>query len=48
VELVEFDSDDDAMANNELPGTQQWAEEAGALLADASFRNLDVVREYTV
>lgn len=47
IELVEFDSHDDAMTNNELPGTQRWAEEATALLGTATFRNLDVLGEYT-
>lgn len=48
LELVEFDSYDDAMANSNHPATQTWAAEAGAVFTGATFRNLDVVGEYTV
>jgi hypothetical protein len=47
IELVEFDSHEDAMRNSEHPATQQWAQEASAILGSAVFRNLDVVGEYT-
>lgn len=48
LELVEFDSHEEAMANSEHPGTQRWAAEATELLGQATFRNLDVVGEYTM
>lgn len=47
IEFVEFDSYEDAMRNSEHPATQQWAQEASAILGSAVFRNLDVVGEYT-
>lgn len=46
IELVEFDSYDDAMANSDHPGTRTWAEEASGMLGQAVFRNLDVLGEY--
>lgn len=45
VVIVEFDSYEDAMRNNELPATTRFAEEA-AKLSDGppAFRNLDLER----
>jgi hypothetical protein len=48
VQLVEFDSYDDAMANSNHPATQQWAQEMGAMLSGATYRNLDVLGDYDV
>jgi quinol monooxygenase YgiN len=48
IEIIEFDSYDDAVANSNHPTTQQWAAEAQSLLSQATFRNLDVVGEYTM
>jgi hypothetical protein len=48
LEMIEFDSYDDAVANSNHPTTQQWAAEAQSLLSQATFRNLDVVGEYTM
>lgn len=48
VELVEFESFDSAMANSDHPGTKQWAEEAAALLSQATFRNWDVAGDYAM
>ena len=46
IELVEFDSWEDACKNSELPGTKQAAAEAG--FAEAKFRNLDVLATYDI
>ena len=48
IQIVEFDSYDDAMKNSEHPGTQAWAAEAAPLLANAVFRNLDLVETYEI
>ena len=48
IQIVEFDSYDDAMTNSDLPGAQAWAAEAAALLANAVFRNLDLVETYEI
>lgn len=48
IQLVEFDSFEEAMANSEHPGTQQWAAEASEVLGEASFRNCDVVEVQTL
>jgi len=48
IQLVEFDSYDDAMANSEHPMTQKWATEAQSLFGQATFRNLDVAGEFTI
>jgi hypothetical protein len=45
--IVWFDSYEDAMRNSELPETQQLAEQLGKLSDEpAIFRNLDVVDEW--
>jgi quinol monooxygenase YgiN len=48
IQLVEFDSYEEAMKNSDHPGTQQWAAEAAELMQDAVFRNLEVVATYTM
>jgi hypothetical protein len=46
VQIVEFPSYEDAMRNNDLPETNDFAERIQALCdGPATFRNLDVVRE---
>jgi hypothetical protein len=46
VQIVEFPSYEDAMANSELPETSEFAERLASLCdAPPTFRNLDVVRE---
>jgi hypothetical protein len=47
IELVEFDSYEDAMRNSEHPATQQWAQEVSATFGSGVFRNLDVLGEYS-
>jgi hypothetical protein len=45
LQVVEFPSYEDAMANNALPETSQFAERISALCSSGpTFRNLDVVR----
>ena len=45
VQVVEFPSYDEAMANSALPETAAFAEKLAALCASApTFRNLDIVR----
>jgi len=45
VQIVEFDSFEDAMANSSLPETSTFAEQVATLCdAPAVFRNLDVRR----
>jgi hypothetical protein len=45
LQIVEFDSYDDAMANSALPTTASFAEKLAALCdSPPSFRNLDVLR----
>lgn len=46
IELVEFDSFDEAMSNSTHPGTQAWSNEASPMLGSALFRNLDLVQTY--
>lgn len=48
VELVEFDSWDDAERNNQHPVTQRFAQDASDIFGDAVFRNLDVIGTYEV
>jgi quinol monooxygenase YgiN len=49
VQVVEFPSYEAAMANSDLPETQQVAERLSALCdAPPAFRNLDLVREDTL
>jgi hypothetical protein len=43
VQIVEFDSYEEAMANSEHEGTQEAAAEEAAKVGDITFRNLDVV-----
>ena len=46
VEIVEFPSYEDAMRNNDLPETQDFAEKMMALCdGEPIFHNLDLVRE---
>jgi hypothetical protein len=46
IEIVEFPSYEEAMRNNDLPETQEFAQKMMALCdGDAIFRNLDVVSE---
>lgn len=46
VQIVEFPSYEDAMANSDLPETGEFAGKLAALCdGPPSFRNLDVVRE---
>src|SRR6059036_3004205 len=46
VQIVEFPSYDDAMANSKLPETGEFAAQLAALCdGPPMFRNLDVVRE---
>jgi hypothetical protein len=45
--IVEFDSFEDAQANNDLPETQAFAEEMGRLAdGPVAYHNLDVVQRY--
>ncbi len=45
--IVEFDSFEDAQANNDLPETQAFAEEMGKLAdGPVAYHNLDVVQRY--
>jgi quinol monooxygenase YgiN len=43
--VVEFASYEDAMRNNDLPETAQFAEQMAKLCDDVTFTNLDVIRE---
>jgi hypothetical protein len=44
--VVEFDSYDDAMRNNELPETAEIAQQLAKLVdGEVTFRNLDVIHE---
>ena len=46
IEIVEFPSYEEAMRNNDLPETQEFAAKMMALCdGDAKFRNLDVLNE---
>ena len=46
IEIVEFPSYEEAMRNNDLPETQEFAEKMMALCdGPATFRNLDVMEE---
>lgn len=46
LEVVEFPAYEEAMRNNDLPETQQFAEKMMAVCdGEPIFRNLDVVRE---
>ena len=46
VQIVEFPSYDDAMANSKMPETSEFAEKLASLCdGPPSFRNLDVLRE---
>lgn len=48
VQIVEFPSYEEAMANSNLPETSEFAERIAALCdGPPSFRNLDVLREDT-
>jgi len=49
VQIVEFPSYEEAMANSNLPDTSDFAARLAALCeAPPTFRNLDVVREETM
>jgi hypothetical protein len=48
LEIVEFGSYEDAMANSSHPATQQWAQEMGEMMSGATFRNLDVLADIDV
>ena len=46
VQIVEFPSYEEAMANSQMPATSEFAERLAALCdAPPTFRNLDVLRE---
>jgi hypothetical protein len=46
VQIVEFPSYEDAMANSKLPETSEFAEQLASLCdGPPTFRNLDVLRE---
>jgi hypothetical protein len=49
VQIVEFPSYEDAMANSNLPETGEFAQKLASLCdGPPSFRNLDVLREETM
>lgn len=49
VQIVEFPSYDEAMANSQMPETSAFAERLAALCdSPPTFRNLDVLREETM
>ena len=45
VTVVQFASYEDAMRNNDLPETAQFAEQMAKLCDNVTFTNLDVIRE---
>lgn len=45
VNVVIFDSYEEAMKNNELPETQAFAAQMMTLCGDVTFHNLDVIRD---
>jgi hypothetical protein len=48
IQLIEFDSWDDAQKNNELEITEEDNQETEQTFGEVAFRNLDVYGEYEV
>ena len=45
--IAEFPSYEEAMKNNELPETQAFSAKQAALTDEVTFRNLDLIHEWT-